>query len=85
MGAVVLGALAANYVTVSSSLTITVGAAQLALQGDILDKLLLGLIPLAITLLTWWLLKAKKMKSIRVMLILIALGLVLGALGILTA
>lgn len=83
MGAIVLGALAASYVTASSGFVIHVGEAELALQADILDKLLKGIIPLAITLGTWYLLKVRKMKSTRVMLVLVVVGLVLGAIGIL--
>ena len=82
MGAIVLGSLTANYVTCKSSMTITVGEASLALQGDILDKLLLGGVPLGITLLTLYLLKNRQMKATRVMLILAAIGLVLGLTGI---
>ena len=85
MGAIVLGALAASYVTASSGAVINLGEAQLAVQGDILDKLLKGLIPLAITMGTWWLLKIKKVKSTRVMLILVIVGAVLGASGFLAA
>lgn len=83
MGAVVLGALAASYVTASSGFVIQVGEAQLALQADILDKLLKGVIPLAITLGTWYLLKVRKMKSTWVMVALVVVGAVLGATGLL--
>lgn len=83
MGATVLGSLTANYVAVKSNLMITVGETQLALQGDILDRLLKGIIPLAVTLLTLYLLKNRKMKSTTVMAILVVIGAVFGALGIL--
>lgn len=83
MGATVLGSLTANYVTAESNLKIKVGATKLALQADILDKLLVGIIPLGITLLTFYLLTEKKMKSTTVMAILAVIGLVLGLTGIL--
>lgn len=83
MGATVLGSLTANYVSATSNMTIKVGASELALQADILDKLLVGGIPLGITLLTLYLLKNKQMKSTTVMLVLVIIGLVFGATGIL--
>ena len=79
----IMGALAASYVTASSGFVIQVGEAQLALQADILDKLLKGVIPLAITLGTWYLLKVRKMKSTWVMVALVVVGAVLGATGLL--
>lgn len=83
MGATVLGSLTANYVSAASTMKIKVGATKLALQADVLDKLLKGMLPLGITLLTLYLLKDKKMKSTTVMLILAVLGAVLGLTGIL--
>lgn len=83
MGATVLGSLTANYVNAASTMKIKVGATKLALQADVLDKLLKGMLPLGITLLTLYLLKDKKMKSTTVMLILAVFGAVLGLTGIL--
>ena len=83
MGAAVLGSLTANYVSASSNMMIKVGSSELALQSDILDKLLLGGVPLGITLLTLYLLKNRQMKSTTVMLVLVIIGLVLGGTGIL--
>ncbi|MDE7242846.1 MAG: PTS system mannose/fructose/sorbose family transporter subunit IID [Oscillospiraceae bacterium] len=83
MGATVLGSLTANYVTAKSTLTLTVGAAEMSLQQDILDKLLMGALPLGFTMLTFYLIKNKQMKSTTVMLILVIIGLALGLTGIL--
>ena len=83
MGATVLGSLTANYVSATSNMKIKVGASELALQTDVLDKLLKGGVPLALTLLTLYLLKNRQMKSTTVMIILVLIGLVLGAAGIL--
>ena len=82
MGAIVLGALTANFVSVSSPFVIKVGAVKLGLQEDILDKLFKGILPLGITLLTIYLLKNRKMKSTRVMLVLVAIGVLFGAFNI---
>lgn len=83
MGATVLGSLTANYVSATSNMKIKVGASELALQTDVLDKLLKGGVPLALTLLTLYLLKNRQMKSTTAMIILVLIGLVLGATGIL--
>lgn len=83
MGAVVLGALTANYVTATSPIVIAIGDASVSLQEGILDSLLKGMLPLGITLGGWYLLKVKKMKSVHVMAVLVLAGLVLGATGIL--
>ncbi|MBL1229684.1 PTS system mannose/fructose/sorbose family transporter subunit IID [Enterococcus sp. BWB1-3] len=82
MGAIVLGALTANFVSVSSPFVIKVGTVELGLQEDILDKLFKGILPLGITLLTLYLLKNRKMKSTTVMLILVVIGVVFGAANI---
>lgn len=82
MGAIVLGALSASFVTVSSPLAINLGNTILSVQEDILDKLFLGLLPLLTTLLTFYLLKSKQMKSTKVMLILIIIGTIGGLLNI---
>lgn len=82
MGSTVLGSLTASYVKAESTMKISLGQADLALQADILDKLFKGMIPLGITLLTLYLLKNKQMKSTTVMLILVILGAFLGITGI---
>lgn len=82
MGAVVLGALAASFVTVSSPLIIQIGQMKLALQADVFDKLFKGIIPLLITLGTLYLLKNKRMKANTVLLILIVFGAVCGIIGL---
>jgi PTS system mannose-specific IID component len=83
MGAIVLGALAAAFVSVSSPLVTNIGEMQLTWQTDVFDKLFLGILPLAVTLVTLYLLKNKKMKATSVMAMLIIVGVVLGTLGIL--
>ena len=60
MGAIVLGCLANSYVTCTSYLSIPVGTGAIDLQST-LDSILVGGVPLAITLLTWYLLKKKNM------------------------
>ncbi|MBP1042296.1 PTS system mannose/fructose/sorbose family transporter subunit IID [Vagococcus sp. BWB3-3] len=83
MGAIVLGALSASFVSVSSPFIIKVGQVELGLQADILDKLFKGILPLGITLLTLFLLKNRQMKSTKVMLILVGIGILFGVLNLL--
>ena len=81
MGAIVLGCLTNSYVTATSYLEIPVGAGTINLQST-LDSLLVGLVPLSVTLLAWYLLKKRNMSSTKVLVILALIGLVLGATGL---
>ena len=82
MGAIVLGAMTSQFVKVSLAPVIKIGEMQLALQADVFDKIFLGILPLSLTLFTLYLLKNKKMKATTVMGILIAIGLIGGAVGL---
>lgn len=84
LGAVVIGALTAKFVTVSTPLAIPLGRTSLNVQKKVLDELSLGILPLAVTLATYWMLK-KKLKPTTVLLILIVGAAVLGAFGIIKA
>ncbi|TAK00189.1 MAG: PTS system mannose/fructose/sorbose family transporter subunit IID [Chloroflexota bacterium] len=91
LGNVVLGALAASFVAVNLAPTIGVGVGgelsfgpfpaegtggtQLNIQTDILDKILPGLLPLGLVLLTWWLLK-RGLNPIRLLVIYLVIALV---------
>lgn len=66
LGAGVLGALAAQFVNVTTALVITLPAGAeglepttINLQTDVLDKIMPKLLPLTLTLLLWWLLKRR--------------------------
>jgi PTS system mannose-specific IID component len=83
MGAIVLGALSAQFVTVSTPVVVKIGAVQLGLQEAVFDKLFVGLLPLAVTLFTLFLLKEKRLKATTVMAVLVVIGIITGALGIL--
>ena len=83
MGAMVLGALSAQFITTTCPVVITIGEMQLSIQDTVLDALFKGLLPLIITLATLWMLKDRKMKSTTVMAILIIIGVIGGGLGIL--
>ena len=85
MGAIVLGALSAQFVTVKCSAIIKLGALKMNVQETVFDQLFQGILPLAVTLFTLYLLKNKKMKATTVMLMLVVIGVVLGAVGFLGA
>lgn len=85
MGAIVLGALSAQFVTVKCPAIIKLGALKMNVQETVFDQLFQGILPLAVTLFTLYLLKNKKMKATTVMLILVVIGVVLGAVGFLGA
>ena len=60
IGAMVMGALTAQFVALSTPVMIHLSDGELAVQTAILDKLFHGLLPLALTLMTLYLLKKKK-------------------------
>lgn len=83
MGAMVLGALTAQFVNVNCPAVVQIGEMQLNIQETVFDALFKGILPLAVTLFTLYLLQNRKMKSTTVMAILILIGVVGGFLGIL--
>lgn len=83
LGAIVMGALTAGFVSVSTPLVIHIQDAEMSVQTDILDKLFRGLLPLGLTLGVLYLLKIKKVKATKVMLLLIVVSAICAAVGIL--
>jgi PTS system mannose-specific IID component len=57
LGNLVLGALAAKYVTVYLATTISIAGAQMNLQASLLDPVFPGVLALGLVLLIWWLLR----------------------------
>ena len=83
MGAIVLGALSSQFVTVNCVAVIKFGALEMNVQETVFDALFKGILPLGITMLTLYLLKNRKMKATTVMGILILIGLAGGVIGFL--
>lgn len=83
MGAIVLGALSSQFVTVNCAAVIKFGALEMNVQETVFDALFKGILPLGVTLLTLYLLKNRKMKATTVMGILILIGLAGGVIGFL--
>lgn len=83
MGAITLGALSAQFVSVSTPLVFQMGESDPLVLQEQLDKLFLNILPLGVTLLTLYLLKNKQMKATTVMGILVIIGIIGGVTGIL--
>ncbi|WP_010632395.1 PTS system mannose/fructose/sorbose family transporter subunit IID, partial [Sporolactobacillus vineae] len=83
LGLIMMGGLAASYVNVTTPLVIHTATTKIAVQTDILDKILKGLLPLlTVTGVYLYLEKVKRNYTVA-MLIILVVGLVLGSLGIL--
>ena len=80
-GLMSLGALTATWLNISTPLTYKVQKATVSIQS-MLDGIMPKLLPLAVTLFVFWLVR-KRIKTTSIMLGLIAAGLVFGGLGIL--
>lgn len=76
VGMTVIGALVASYVHLSTPLQINAGKAHIALQTDVLDKLMPNLLPLGFTLIVYYLMK-RNFSPVK----LIGLTVVIGILG----
>lgn len=75
VGLTVVGALIAAFVRLESSLVIHAGKAKIALQKDLLDKVMPNLLPLAYTLLMYYLLK-KGFSPVKLIIITIIIGII---------
>lgn len=81
VGLVIVGAISAQYVSATSGLSYTAAGVEYTLQG-ILDSIMPGLFPLALTLLAWWLLDKKAWKITRVFVVFIVIAIVAGLTGL---
>ena len=81
MGMMVVGGLTATAVQFSTPASIAVGQAVVLLQEDVLDAVLPGLAPLALTLFCWWML-SRRISPMRAIGALFVAGIVLTYLGL---
>lgn len=81
LGCTVIGALAGQYITVTTPAAITIGKTVIKIQEDLLDKIMPGLLPLALTLLLYWLLSKGK-SPIKIMIYIVIFGVILSLLGV---
>lgn len=82
LGLTVIGGLVPAVINVSVPYVFQSGEVQMKLQ-EMLDKIMPSMVPLAVVLLSYWLLGKKGMNSTKLMFFLLFLGIVLGALKIL--
>lgn len=82
MGCMVMGGLIVNYVGCKCGLTIVTSGAEFSLQESLFDAVLPNILPLGVTLGVYGLLQ-KKWTSIKVILLMVAVGVVGGFFGIL--
>ena len=83
MGSVTIGALAANTVKLSTPLELTLGEKVLNIQADILDSVILNLLPFCAVMLVFWLIGKKKASINKVIIGIFVVGIVGGLIGIL--
>lgn len=83
LGLFMMGGLAATYVKVATPLVINTGIKKIAVQGDILDKILPGILPLLSVTGVYMYLEKVKRNFMYAMFILLGIGIALGCLGIL--
>jgi PTS system mannose-specific IID component len=81
VGMTVVGGLTAALVQFSMTASIVVGPLAVSLQQDVLDTVFRGLLPLALTLSSWWLL-SRHVPSMRVIGLMFLLGIDLTYLGL---
>jgi mannose PTS system EIID component len=75
LGNIVLGALTAQFVTVYVTLQLTIDESQFELY-KLLNQILPGLLPLAFTLMTWWLLARRRVSPIWLLVIYLAVAMI---------
>lgn len=82
MGCMVMGGLLVNYVSVTCGITIITSGTEFSLQQNLFDAILPNILPLGVTLGVYGLLQ-KKWTSIRIILLMVAFGVVGGFFNIL--
>ncbi len=82
MGCMVMGGLIVNYVKVKCGLTIVTSGAEFSLQESLFDAILPNLLPLGLTMGVYGLMQ-KKWTSVKIILLMVAVGVVGGLFNIL--
>ena len=82
MGCTVMGALAANYVKLSTTVVVPFTTGEFNLQENFFDAIMPKMLPLGITLLVWWLMDKKGVSSTRMLVYIVIIGFALGSIGI---
>lgn len=82
MGCTVMGALVANYVSLSTIVSFELTTGAFNLQADVFDAIMPKLLPLLLTLGVYWLMDKKGISALRMMVFLLIGGFAFGYLGI---
>lgn len=83
MGCMVMGGLIVNYVTATCGIEFVSAGQTFNIQADLLDTVMPKMLPLAFTMLIYWLLK-RRWSSIKIIALIVVIGVVGGLTGILT-
>lgn len=83
MGLMVVGSLIPTVVKVYTPLKFATGKVSLSLQKGVFDKIMPGLLPVALAFLVYWLLGKKSWTPTRIIILIIAICLIGAATGIL--
>lgn len=84
MGCMVMGGLVVNYVTAVCGLEIVSSTTTYNIQTEFLDMVCPKILPLAVTMLVYYLMSKRRWSSIKIIGLIIAIGIVGGLTGILT-
>ncbi len=82
VGLTVIGALIASYISLKIPLVVTAGQARVALQADVLDKVLPNILPLGYTILMYYLL-IKNFSPVKLIFVTVIIGIVGKLVGLL--
>ena len=83
MGCMVMGGLIVNYVTCICGLEIPSSTSVYSIQESFLDAVCPKILPLAMTMLVYWLINKKRWSSVKVIGLIIVIGIIGGVTGIL--
>ena len=82
LGCTVMGGLISSYVSLHTTIVFNIGESTFDLQASLFDAIMPNLLPLAVTLGVFSLLRKEKFTSLQIMLGIIVVGFVLGLFGI---
>ena len=83
MGCMVMGGLIVNYVTAECGIEIVSSTSTYSIQESFLDAVCPKILPLAVTMLVYYLLNKRRWSSIKVIGLIIVIGIVGGVTGVL--
>lgn len=83
MGCMVMGGLIVNYVKAACGLKIVSSTTTYSIQTNFLDQVCPSILPLAVTLLVYYLMNKKRWSSLKIIGLIVVIGIVGGVTGIL--